>query len=93
VVRNVTCSEEEIADELYRLVLFYSDRFGDDDRGILTRFLATGTPFDLESISEVCGQALGYRPETLEGALIGMELDQGSSESAVAAVGISAIAS
>lgn len=90
MVRNVSCTEEELSDELYRLALFYSDRFGSEGRE-LSRILATGIRFDLESLAEVCSEALGYPIAILNGDLVGLNGDAVTSESDVAAVGVSSV--
>jgi len=92
VVRNVTCSAEESADELYRLMLFYSDRFGSGDTS-LARLLATGAEFDLDSLAEVCTEALGYRLEVLDGGHVSMPADLVHSDSALTAIGVSSVVS
>ena len=33
VVRSVTCEQNEIDDEIYRLLMFYNDRFGGETGG------------------------------------------------------------
>ena len=92
IVRNVTCSEEEIADELYRLMLFYSDRF-EDGQGSLSRLLATGAGFDSESLADVCAEALGYGLEVVTGRLVSGSDGLVHSESAFAAIGVSSVGS
>ena len=39
VVRSVTCTETERDDEIYRLLMFYRDRLGDDKSNILARVM------------------------------------------------------
>jgi Tfp pilus assembly PilM family ATPase len=90
IIRNVTCSEDELSDELYRLVLFYSDRFGNGG-GELSRLLATGTRFDLQSLAELCSEALGYHMDVIDGELIGMSPEAVVSEAVLAASGVSAV--
>jgi len=92
VVRNVTCSPEESADELYRLMLFYSDRFGKGDTS-LVRLLATGAEFDLDSLGEVCAEALGYGLQVIDGSLVSGPKELVHSESGFAAIGVSAVTS
>ena len=90
MVRNVSCTEEELSDEIYRLALFYSDRFGSEGR-VLSRILATGIEFDLESLADVCSEALGYPISTLGGELIGLDRDSVTSESDLAAAGVASV--
>ena len=60
VVRTVTCQQSELDDEIYRLLLFYNDRFSDEETGrSLDRVLLVGRGFSLARITEISKDALG----------------------------------
>ncbi len=60
VVRSVTCSNSEKEDEIYRLLLFYNDRFA-KERGSnqLDRVLAIGKDLLPSRLNEIAIEALG----------------------------------
>ncbi len=60
VVRSVTCSSSEKEDEIYRLLLFYNDRFA-KERGSnqLDRVLAIGKDLSAARLNEIAVEALG----------------------------------
>lgn len=59
VVRSVTCLPNEIDDEIYRLVMFYNDRFGGEGGGILDRLLVIGKEFVSTKVQAIASEALG----------------------------------
>ena len=69
VVRSVTCTESETDDEIYRLLMFYRDRFGSDANGnTLEKLLVVGKNFAPARLKEIADEALGrtlaiLRPE------------------------------
>lgn len=68
VVRSVTCTESETDDEIYRLLMFYRDRFGDSQENSLERLLVVGRNFSPARLKEIADEALGktlaiLRPE------------------------------
>ena len=69
VVRSVTCTESETDDEIYRLLMFYRDRFGSDaNRNSLEKLLVVGKNFAPARLKEIADEALGrtlaiLRPE------------------------------
>lgn len=69
VVRSVTCSVSERDDEIYRLLVYYQDRFmSDREANSLSKFLAIGRDFIPERLREITAEALGeplniLRPE------------------------------
>ena len=69
VVRSVTCTESETDDEIYRLLMFYRDRFsGDGGENSLERLLVVGRNFAPARLKEIADEALGktlaiLRPE------------------------------
>lgn len=64
VVRSASSSSEERYDELYRLLLFYSDRFAGDDAD-LGGILLTGGGMESQDVRTVAEEALGGSPEIL----------------------------
>jgi Tfp pilus assembly PilM family ATPase len=70
VVRTVTCGENEVDDEIYRLMMFYRDRFAADENGgnLLEKMLVVGKNFNFNRLREITAEALGatlpiLRPE------------------------------
>ncbi len=69
VVRSVTCTESETDDEIYRLLMFYRDRFGNDaNQNSLEKLLVVGKNFSPARLKEIADEALGrtlaiLRPE------------------------------
>jgi hypothetical protein len=70
VVRSVICGENEVGDEIYRLLMFYNDRFAGSTAGLLERILVIGKGFVPNRIAEISTEALGralhiMRPDDL----------------------------
>ena len=71
VVRSVTCRPQERDDEIYRLLMFYHDRFADTEAGnFLERLLLIGKDLVPAKIREISSEALGravtiLRPEDI----------------------------
>ncbi len=69
VVRSVTCTESETDDEIYRLLMFYRDRFGSEQsENSLEKLLVVGRNFSPARLKEIADEALGktlviLRPE------------------------------
>ena len=69
VVRSVTCTESERDDEVFRLLMFYRDRLGDDaSMTFLEKLLLIGKDFAPAKLREIADEALGktlniLRPE------------------------------
>lgn len=60
VVRTVTCTSAEQGDEIYRLLMFYNDRFADESKGnFLHSLLAIGEDIVPAKIREISSEALG----------------------------------
>lgn len=75
VVRSVSCSANEIEDEIYRLLMYYNDRFKDSPEGAaLRRMLLIGRELEPERISAVCDEALGRTAAILRADDIGLEM-------------------
>lgn len=79
VVRTVTCTESEKDDEIYRLLMFYNDRFA-AERGPnqLNRVMAVGSDLRSAKIIEIAREALGRTVALLEPDDIGLNLPGGS---------------
>lgn len=79
VVRTVTCQQSELDDEIYRLLLFYNDRFSDETTGrSLDRVLLVGSGFSLARISEISKDALGRVMQILKADDVGLNIPIGS---------------
>ncbi len=68
VVRSVTCTGGETDDEIFRLLMFYNDRFASADGNYLEKILVIGKDFKPSRIKEISSEALGQelivlRPE------------------------------
>ncbi len=60
VVRTVTCLRNEIDDEVYRLLMFYNDRYGSKGNGgYLDRVLLVGKDLIPSKIANIASEALG----------------------------------
>lgn len=71
VVRNVTCSTSEVDDEVYRLLMFYNDRYPDSR---LAEMLVVGGTLSSERIDAVANEALGYTVQQLRSEDVGLFL-------------------
>jgi len=95
VVRSVTCTPTEIDDEIYRLVMFYNDRFGLAHGGLLERLLVLGKNLVPASVQKIASEALGKNLRivspgdaglTLPGG--GMSFDDLAGPAGLAALGV-----
>src|SRR5258706_224106 len=78
VVRSVTCSPAEIDDEIYRLGMFYNDRFGGGQgNGILERLLVIGRNLIAARVQSIASEALGKNLRVLSGDEVGLTLPGG----------------
>ena len=81
VVRSVNCSGSEVDDEIYRLLMFYNDRFGDrESPRFLDSLMVVGKMFDPARIKAVSTEAFGHalnilRPDDLGLSLPASELN------------------
>lgn len=75
VVRTVTCTDAEKGDEIYRLLMFYNDRFA-AERGNkqLDRVMAVGRDLDAAKIIEIARESLGRTVSMLGSRDIGLHL-------------------
>lgn len=75
VVRNVTCSEAERDDEIYRLLMFYRDRLGNEQNGNwLEKLLVVGKDFAPQKIREISAEALGQTLKILRPEDVGLSI-------------------
>lgn len=75
VVRSVTCSPDEIDDEIYRLLMFYNDRFGGDHgNSLLQKLLVIGKDFVPAKIQTIASEALGRALNVLSPEDVGLSL-------------------
>ena len=75
VVRTVTCGPEERNDEIYRLLMFYNDRFASDKgEGFLDRILLVGRDLVPSRIKEISAEALGRALAILRPEEVGLNL-------------------
>ena len=75
VVRSVTCTPDEIDDEIYRLLMFYNDRFGGEHgNSLLRRLLVIGKDFVPAKIQTIASEALGRALNVLSPEDVGLNL-------------------
>lgn len=78
VVRSVTCEEGERDDEIYRLLMFYKDRLGDERSGTyLERLLVIGKNIVPSKIKEISADALGRALTILRPEDVGLYIPTG----------------
>lgn len=76
VVRSVTCRSEEMDDEIYRLLMFYNDRFGGGGEGnsLLRRLLVVGKGLVPAKVQTIASEALGRSLTVLSPEDVGLNL-------------------
>lgn len=75
VVRSVTCAENEIDDEIYRLLMFYKDRLGENESGnYLEKMLVVGKNFPFSKLKEIANEALGRTLNILRPEDVGLNI-------------------
>lgn len=76
IFRQIKCDPDEREDELYRLLLFYSDRRANESEfeQPLTRFLVTGNGLDKARASELVNETTGGDLRPLEAEDLGLKL-------------------
>lgn len=75
VVRSVTCTENETDDEIYRLLMFYRDRFGSEaSENSLEKLLVVGKNFLPARLKEIADEALGKTLTILRPEDVGLNL-------------------
>lgn len=78
VVRSVTCRPNEVDDEIYRLVMFYNDRFGSPATGgLLERLLVVGKNLIPANIQTIASEALGGNIRVLSQDEVGLSFPGG----------------
>jgi hypothetical protein len=77
VVRSVTCSDAEIDDEIYRLVMFYNDRFGVES-GLLQKLLVVGRNLIPAKVQAIASDALGRSLPVLGHEDVGLGIPGGN---------------
>lgn len=79
VVRSVTCTVSERDDEIYRLLMFYNDRFADDKSGnFLDKLLIIGKGMVPAKIKEISAEALGTALRILRPEEVGLNIPASS---------------
>ncbi|MEJ7860153.1 MAG: hypothetical protein WKF90_00830 [Pyrinomonadaceae bacterium] len=75
VVRSVTCTESERDDEIYRLLMFYRDRLGNDSsENFLQKLLVVGKDFTSARLKEIADEALGKPLDILRPEDVGLNI-------------------
>lgn len=76
VVRSVTCTPDEVDDEIYRLLMFYNDRFGggEDGNSLLRRLLVVGSDLAPAKVQNIASEALGRVLNVLSPEDVGLSL-------------------
>ena len=79
VVRSVTCAPNEIDDEVYRLLMFYNDRFSDAQGGnLLSRLLLIGRDLVPDKIRAISADAFGRTLAIVRSEELGLSVPAGS---------------
>ncbi len=71
VIRSVTCNDGEKDDEIFRLLMFYRDRFSDN---LLEKILVIGENFNVSRLKEIAGEALGKTLQILRPEDVGLSI-------------------
>ena len=79
VVRSVTCTVAERDDEIYRLLMFYNDRFAEPNTGgLLENLLIIGKDFVTAKVKEISTEALGRSLRVLRAEDVGLSVPVGT---------------
>lgn len=78
VVRSVTCTPGEREDEVYRLLMFYNDRYATNGTSLLDKILVVGKDLIPERVREISAEALGRALEILGPEDVGLSVPSGS---------------
>ena len=94
VVRSVTCTAAEADDEIYRLLMFYNDRFGGVAGGLLERILVVGSHLLPTGVSAIASEAFGRAVRVLRPEEVGLYLpdDRLSFDTLAAPAGLASLA-
>jgi len=75
VVRSVTCTAAERDDEIFRLLMFYRDRLGDDaSENFLEKLLVVGKDLTPARLKEIAAEALGRTLNILRPEDVGLNI-------------------
>ncbi len=74
VVRTISCTKTEIDDEIFRLLMFYRDRFETENQSSLETILPIGENLNVAKIKEIANEALGKTLKILLPEDIGLTL-------------------
>lgn len=75
VVRSVTCTAAERDDEIFRLLMFYRDRLGDDgSENFLEKLLVVGKDLTSARLKEIAAEALGKTLNILKPEDVGLTM-------------------
>jgi hypothetical protein len=75
VVRSVTCTASERDDEIFRLLMFYRDRLGDDrSENFLEKLLVVGKDLTPARLREIASEALGRTLNILKPEDVGLNM-------------------
>lgn len=77
VIRRISCAESEIDDEIYRLLMFYNDRFATTAGEALEKVLVVGQNLNPHRIREISGEALGRELSILRPEEVGLIIPPG----------------
>ena len=79
VIRSVTCQPNEKDDEIYRLLMFYNDRFaGERGPRQLNRVLTVGSDLRDNKVVEIAREALGRTVAILRAEDVGLNIPAGA---------------
>ncbi|MFN6963077.1 MAG: hypothetical protein ACK4S4_04850 [Pyrinomonadaceae bacterium] len=76
VVRTISCTVDELEDEIYRLLMYYHDRVAGGERE-LKNVLLVGEEFDRDKVREISNEAFGRPLTVLTAADIGLDIPAG----------------
>jgi hypothetical protein len=77
VVRSVTCSPDEMDDEIFRLLMFYNDRFGGEQgNSLLRKLMVVGRDLVPAKIQNIASEALGRVLNVLSPEEVGLSLPE-----------------
>jgi Tfp pilus assembly PilM family ATPase len=98
-VRSVLCDEEDRADEIYRLLLFYRDRVQATDTALpaprsIERYLVVGAGFSRDKVGELINETLGTEARALAAPDVGLNIPTGdlSFDAIAAPAGLASLA-
>jgi len=75
VVRSVTCNQNEVDDEIFRLLMFYRDRLGEEQtENALDRLLVVGKNFSFAKLKDIANDALGRTLNILRPEDVGLNI-------------------